>query len=408
MILPRYALFAAFLASAGVPIYIYAPKFFADTYGVGIGAIGVTLFVLRLLDFVQDPVLGWIVGRIGARRQIAAIGGALGMIVGMFGLFTVVPPVHPLAWMAINLTVLFTSFSFLSILFYARGVAQAQSMGPGGHIRLGGWREAGSLAGISIFCVVPVVLIGAGWASPFTGFAVIFAALGVAAILAMHRNWPGLMSVSDDGFAHLLSCPDIRRLLTIGLLNAAPVAVTSTLFLFFVESRLGAPELAGPLLLAFFMAAAISTPGWSRLARQFNPEHVLAAGMMLAIATFVWAFSLEAGDTTAFLIICLLSGAALGADMTLLPAMMSQSVAESGGNSGQAFGLWNFAAKASLALAAIAVLPALEASGFRTGASNDPAALVRLSILYALVPSFLKVTALSLLLFTRSKVSQSC
>jgi GPH family glycoside/pentoside/hexuronide:cation symporter len=66
--LPGYALFAAMLASAGLPIYIHAPKFFVDQYGVSLAALGTVLFLLRLFDFVQDPVLGWLSSRIGAWR----------------------------------------------------------------------------------------------------------------------------------------------------------------------------------------------------------------------------------------------------------------------------------------------------------------------------------------------------
>ncbi|MBD0866354.1 MAG: sugar:cation symporter, partial [Rhodobacteraceae bacterium] len=50
--LSAFALFAAFLAAAGVPIYINAPKFYVDTYGVSLAALGAVMFGLRLLDVV--------------------------------------------------------------------------------------------------------------------------------------------------------------------------------------------------------------------------------------------------------------------------------------------------------------------------------------------------------------------
>ena len=56
--LPAYALFAALLACAGLPIYVHAPKFYVDEYGVSLTALGAVLFGLRLLDVVQDPLLG--------------------------------------------------------------------------------------------------------------------------------------------------------------------------------------------------------------------------------------------------------------------------------------------------------------------------------------------------------------
>jgi len=51
--LPSYALFAAMLASAGLPIYIHAPKVYADQFGVSLAALGAVLFGLRLIDLVQ-------------------------------------------------------------------------------------------------------------------------------------------------------------------------------------------------------------------------------------------------------------------------------------------------------------------------------------------------------------------
>ena len=62
--LPAYAGFGAVLSAAGLPIYIYAPKYYADNYGVSLTALGAILFGLRLFDVVQDPVLGWISERL--------------------------------------------------------------------------------------------------------------------------------------------------------------------------------------------------------------------------------------------------------------------------------------------------------------------------------------------------------
>ncbi|MEL6417371.1 MAG: MFS transporter, partial [Pseudomonadota bacterium] len=50
--LSAYAVFAALLASAGLPIYIHAPKFYVDEYGVSLAALGAVLFGLRLIDVV--------------------------------------------------------------------------------------------------------------------------------------------------------------------------------------------------------------------------------------------------------------------------------------------------------------------------------------------------------------------
>jgi GPH family glycoside/pentoside/hexuronide:cation symporter len=322
----------------------------------------------------------------------------LAMALAMAGLFAVAPPIAPLAWFALTLTVLFTGFSFLTINFYAQGVSTAEELGETGHVRLATWRETGALLGVCLAAVAPTLLDFT--AAPFAWFAAGFAVVVVVAVSAMRREWEARAATGPSGFGAVLSDPVARRLLLIALVNATPVAVTSTLFLFFVESRLDAPGLEGPLLLLFFLAAAASAPLWGRAATRFGAKPVLLSGMALSIVAFGFAALLGAGDAGFFAVICLASGAALGADMTLLPAIFARRMARVAPEAGQAFGLWSFVSKFTLAFAAVALLPLLDASGFRSGADNPENALAMLSVLYALVPCALKALAIILFLFT--------
>lgn len=398
--LPAWSLFAALIAMAGLPIYIHAPKFYVDSYGTSLAAMGFTLAALRLIDVVQDPALGWMAERTRPHRRLTIALAAALMAAAMLALFAVPPPVTPLLWFALSLTVLFSAFSYLTICFYAEGVTKAQTLGPQGHIRLAGWREGGSLLGVCLAAVAPVALVPLT-AQPFTLFALIFTVVALAATLAMHREWQGTPAEPTanplDLFRPVLADPLSRRLLLIALLNAAPVAVTSTLFLFFVESRLQLPGSEGPLLLLFFLAAAASTPLWSLLARRHTPRPVLLAAMTLAIASFLWTLTLGPGDLIPFALICAASGAALGADLTLLPAIFANRLAETATPEAAAFGLWSFVSKLSLALAALTILPALDAAGFRPGPTNPESALQTLTLIYAGLPCVLKVICIVLL-----------
>lgn len=393
--LVRYALFAASLGAAGLPIYIHAPKVFSEQHGVSLTTVAALLVLLRLVDVVQDPILGWIAGRLRAGRALAAGVAALGMATGMLGIFSLTPLFAPVIWLALSLTLLFTSFSFLTILFYARGVAVGSEIG---HTRIAAWREVGALIGICLASAAPAVILALGPSDAYGIFGVCFAALAVIAAIVMHREWDGAVAVPGSGYRTLFRNQHMRQLLLIGFFNAAPVAVSSTLFLFFVESRLGASQFAGPLLLAFFVAAACAAPLWTRLSDRLGVLRVLASAMLLSIAAFSSAFLLGPGDTLAFLIICILSGAALGADMTLLPAMVSKRAEADALNTSEVFGLWTFVTKLTLAIAAATVLPLLEQAGFQSGVDNSSAALTRLSLLYALLPCALKLIALALLL----------
>lgn len=390
-----WSLFAALIASAGLPIYIHAPKFYVDSYGVSLVALGVVLFGLRLVDVVQDPVLGWLAERGRAHRGAMVAGAAVVMAMAMFCLFAVPPLLPPLWWFGLTLAALFSAFSLLTICFYAQGVAKAETLN-GGHLQLASWRESGALLGISAAAVAPTVL-GLVMARPFTGFAIGFAIVCLAGLVAMRREWGGAEIQAAPSPFVILADPMARRFLLLAMVNAAPVAVTSTLFLFFVESRIGAPDLAGPLLLLFFISAAGSAPLWGRFAVLYGQRRALMAGMVLAIVAFAFALRLGTGDVVAFAVISAASGAALAADMVLLPALFARHLAAQQGGEAMGFGLWSFASKLTLAFAALTLFPVLEARGFQAGQANTAQALQALTLLYAGLPCVLKLCAIGLL-----------
>ncbi|MDJ0858316.1 MAG: MFS transporter [Dinoroseobacter sp.] len=397
--LTGFAVFAAMLSAAGLPIYIHAPKFYVDEFGVSLAALGTVLFFLRLLDFVQDPALGWLSEKTREYRSAMVAGAVAVLAAAMFGLFAVTPPIAPMWWFAFMLTALFSAFSFLTISFYAQGVSTAEGMGEKGHLKLASWRETGALLGVCVAAVAPTVLIGTG--APFVGFSLGFCLLCLAALLLMRGQWDASAAPDEVGFGVVLGDRQARRLLVLALVNATPVAITSTLFLFFVESRLQAPGMEGPLLLLFFLSAAASAPLWGRVARRIGAKRALLIGMLVAIVTFIGAASLSAGDIVLFALVCIGSGAAMGADLTLLPAMFARRMAKVAPSAGQAFGLWSLVTKFTLAFAAVALLPLLEARGFETGTTNPPEALALLTVLYAIFPCALKLVAIALLAATR-------
>ena len=399
--LPAYSVYAAVLSGAGLPIYIFAPKYYADTYGVSLTALGAVLFGLRLFDVVQDPVLGWISERLrdGRRLAVTLVSGLLAA--SMLGLFAVAPPIAPIWWFGLTITGLFSAFSFLTINFYAQGIAKAGDTA-GGHVRLAAWRETGALLGVCLAAVTPALLaeiVG----SPFAIFAWGFAAIAILAAVLMLPEWTARrVAAEPTPIREILSDTLARRLLILALVNATPLAVSSTLFLFYVESRLEAAGWEGPLLVLFFLAAALSSPVWSALARRYGEKPVLLAAMVMAVVAFGFTLTLGAGDVTAFAIICVASGATIGADLTLLPALFAKRMAAISPNGGQGFGLWSLVSKFTLAFAAALLLPALEGAGFTAGAAdNPPEALSMLTTLYALVPSVLKLVAIGLLAATQ-------
>jgi Na+/melibiose symporter-like transporter len=195
---------------------------------------------------------------------------------------------------------------------------------------------------------------------------------------------------------HPLRRPAFRRLLAVFMLNGIASAIPATLVLFFVQDRLQAPPALEPAFLGlYFVSAAISLPLWMRAVRRFGLARTWLVGIVLAVATFAWAATLGAGDASLFLIVCALSGAALGTDLAL-PGALLAGVIDANGDRGKAegayFGWWNFAVKLNLALSAGLALPLLALAGYTPG-TTDPQSLQALTLAYCALPCALKLLA---------------
>lgn len=399
---PRIAILAGFLAVAGLPLYIHLPRLAAET-GLSLVTVGVLLLGLRTLDFVQDPALGWFAERFRSYRSgLAAL-----CFLTIGGVFAVIFAATPgIAIMTVALALGFTAYSLGTILFYAQCADLAGSAAADAHLKIAAWREPGALAGVVIAAALPgAVTAVAGSAAGFValGIGVLFAA--PVAIIAGQGLWQSTVrkTVLPDWRGLARGTP--RRLLWIALLNALPVAVTSTLFLFFVEDRLELPEFAPVYLVLFFVAAGLAAPVWSAFARRLGARPVLLVAMSGAIAAFALTAILPTGAAAAFALISAASGAFLGAELVILPALFSAALVRDGLPASLGFGAWTFASKLSLALAAGLVLPALSIAGYEPGGTNSPAALAALTVGYAVIPLVLKVPAIFLVVRLREEVS---
>lgn len=396
--LARPGLVAAALAFAGLPLYVHAPRFYAEEMAVGLPALGTILLAARAIDSFQDPVLGWLADRFRSWREIWVIGAAVLLGAGIAVLFA--PPGwgNPLLRLVIGLPAAFTGFSALQIVLYDHGLALANRAG-GGHTKIALWREVGGLAGICLASLAPPLLaIALGAPSAYVGYAVVFTLIATMAVLGMAGRWraSAAMAIGPAGFRRALSTPGVAPLLGLGFLNALPTAVTATLFLFFVADVLQAEAHAGPTLLLFFAAAAAAAPLWAGLAERIGRRRALAAGMFLSILAFAWAYSLGPGDIGVFYVIAAASGAALGADMTLTPAMLAARIESDGG---RVFALWTVLQKSALALGAGITLPTLALAGFDPAGTVDASGREALLVAYALVPCALKLFAIGALAF---------
>ncbi len=406
-VLVAYAAPALPLAGMYFPVYVFLAPFYAAEHGFSLSFIGAAFIAVRIFDAISDPAMGWLsdslTTRFGRRKPWLALGCPL-VMASVWALF--VPPegVSGL-WFVTALFVLTLGWTIMLTPYFAWGAELSGDYAERGRITV--WRDSAGLVGT----IGAAVLYNAGQdtaAGMMLVAGAIAALLPVSVLLCLTRvPEPQDHSRAGAGGAALvwvlLRERLFARLLGAYFINGAANALPATLFLFFVEYRLAAPGYGGPLLVLYFGAAVLVAPVWIWGLGRLSKHRLWCGAMLYACAVFAAALFLGPGDVGAFAVICVLSGAALGADLALPSAMQADLVdmdtARSGRQrTGAFFALWSLATKFALALAGGAALILLEAAGFSAVAgANMPFALTSLALLYALAPILLKLAAVAMM-----------
>ena len=400
------------LAALVLPAYIFLPTVYARDVGLGLDTVGFVLLLARLWDVVTDPLIGSLSdrwrGRFGRRRPWVVVGAPL-VMAGTWFLFVPPPdagPVHLLAWSL----VLYLGWTCIILPLSAWGAEMTADYHE--RSRVTAYREGLVVAGTLVALGLPAAL-GYGDAAEaraaltlIAGIVIVALPITLVLLLARVPEPTAITAASAirfrEGMRVLAGNRPFRRLIVAYLINGIANGLPATLFLMFVGDRLQAGGWAGPLLFLYFLAGILAVPLWVTLSRRFGKHRTWCAAMLWACGNFALVPLLGPGDAVWFLLICLTTGAALGADL-VLPASMQADVvdvdtAETGeARTGLYFALWGMTTKLALALAVGIGLPLLDAAGFEAGGDNAPGALWTLSLLYAGAPVIFKLIAIVLM-----------
>jgi GPH family glycoside/pentoside/hexuronide:cation symporter len=411
-VLLAYGAAALPLAFLTLPFYVLVPAFYAQGLLLPIAAVGQVLLAVRIVDAFSDPVIGALADRTASRfgrRRVWLVATTPLVALGAWQVF--VPPIgaglpHLAGWG----TLLSVSWSAMLIPYTAWGAELSTSYA--GRNRVTAFREGftvvGTLVALSMPAVLPLLGLS-GDRATLQAFAGVIAlglplavALGVrAAPEPVIPSTPALALA--DGLRHMRENRPFLRLLLAFALNGLANGLPATLFLFFVQERLRAPEAAGPLLVLYFACGVAGVPAWLALARRTSKHRAWCLGMLLACAAFVVAPFLGPGDSMGFAAVVVVTGLALGADV-ILPASIQADVidvdtAASGQErAGLYLSIWALATKVALAGAVGIAFPMLGAFGFDPAAGLvTPAGLAALAWLYAGLPVLLKLCAIGVM-----------
>ena len=117
-----YAALSLPLAMAMMPVYMISPKFYGDSLGVDLAALGAVLFLTRLLDTAQDPLIGRLVDVLQRKKfgwTILILLSAIVLATGFVMLFAPPALTHSglLLWLVMSLVIVYASHSLISICY---------------------------------------------------------------------------------------------------------------------------------------------------------------------------------------------------------------------------------------------------------------------------------------------------
>ena len=411
--LAAYSAPAFAFAVPTIPIYIYLPAVYADELGMGLAATGTAILIARVLDTLSDPVVGLLSDRtptgFGLRKPWMIFGAAVAAV-GM--LLTAFPPATPgIAFLTCSLVVLLAGSTAVSVPYNAWGAELDTSYN--GRTRLTSTREGLALGGILFASLLPTFIAGTS-SDRFRWVALTAIVSGAAGIAAIALLVPDKTLRRDGGNEHPTAF-DIRtlmsemagnlpflRLVAAWFINGLANGLPAALFILYLTYGLGADSRMQPLfVLTYFLAAVVALPAVYALSVKIGKHRAWCFSMIAACAAFALVPLLEAGQFGLFFGVCAVTGAALGADLILPPALQADVIDLDRlrfrkQRTGTYFAVWSAAAKSATAIAGGLGLIAVGAAGFDPAAVDAPG-VTALVLAYSVVPIALKAAAIALL-----------
>lgn len=434
----NYGLLGWALGAVAVPIYIQVPYLYSRIYEVPSAWVGVILLLSRLLDALLDPAIGlWVDRRSGQgnRYALPLLLAVPLLLLGMAGVFFPLgnTPVEYAASLMGSLVIVHLGYSFASIAYQAWGAELGHTdKERSTYVAV---REGVGILGV-VFAVSFALETHAGLIfSMFAGMllAGMFLLLkfapqpetsGVSPSQTLqqagHAVQSGWIQAFQRGLHDILQPlhkPNFRKLMGVFLCNGLAAALPATLVPFYMRDRLGLTDSDQWVLAVYFLVGAASTVFWVWLSSKLGLARSWLLGMVLSVPAFVVVVGLGEGDLAGYLLVCIVTGFALGADLSMPAALVARLIEENGERGkteGTYFGLWNWVNKFNLALAPSFALGTLQwfdysadfsrtetyqNMGFVQQLANDPLLWV-----YALLPCALKL--LAILLLARSGLSR--
>ncbi|TXI85568.1 MAG: sodium:galactoside symporter family protein, partial [Cupriavidus sp.] len=157
------------LAMVALPVYVQVPAYYTTRLGMSLPLAGMVLFVARLVDTAQDPLLGWWIDALARRNALrrAMWFGAMCMAAAFAALWLPPAGADPwlAAWLAASLIVVYLAHSLLNVAYLAWGARLGDDRTLA---RAAAWREGAGLVGVLLATALPAWWMATPHTTPHT------------------------------------------------------------------------------------------------------------------------------------------------------------------------------------------------------------------------------------------------
>lgn len=397
-----------------IGMFMFVPRVYSSLGGISMGDAGLIILATRLWDFVTDPLVGWLSDKTRTRfgRRIPWIVVAWApLTLAIYKLF--LPPADAgAAYLAVWSFVLFASGTALFMPYTAMGAELSPAYHQRSRVFL--YRHLFAVIGTLAAAFLFFVAERSGSFFPERDALRLIAVVGLlilpfpilaTALMIREMPVPKLNADRDasdwrEGVRAMLANGPYKRILTCYFVNGIANAFPVTLIFFYVKQVIERPDWTPIYLAVYFVAAIAGTPLWMYVARHAGKHVAWRYALMGAIAAFLFVPFLGSGDVYPFLVVALVAGVTLGADLAMPASMLADvvdgDILETGKRrTGIYYAVWAMAAKAAAAVVVGAALKVLDVVGFVPDMYNEAGALLVLSLMFGVCPIVFKLLALA-------------
>lgn len=402
----KYGLFSFPAAISLLIMQIYIPSFIAEMGIFSLTTIGIIFFAARLIDMVSDLLVGYASDKTppeyGRRRIWILIGTPIFLLI-----FYQLLAIPTTAWSLFFITALWYIAGTCMIVPYYTWGTEIET-GYNAHTKYTGTRVIFGLIGTLCALILPTLLMPDAPLDEILNFNLIFITFFffMAIVLLIFLPDAGRVDAESTNLRDIILIfkkgSPFNQLIISQLFNGIANALPATLFVFFTTYVLKRPDLAGPLLVFYFLAATISVPIWVKLTNIWPKERCWKIAMVTAAVTFLAVLLVDEKTISLFVVITIITGMMAGADLSIPASMLADIIDDDANKTGYRrpgiyFAVWGTTSKLTFAFAIVIAFSLLGMEIFEPSEENTLVDTNWLIILYALLPPIFKIVSVVLL-----------